>query len=106
MGSTMLPPSNQNVPNMMGMNPQMFQHYMQYQQNQRLVDSANQIPQQMRPQQQQQPLPTAQNQQMAGATPQQPFTSPAQMNAYLPQQGANMGLSSLPGAGRHGKPFV
>ena len=24
MGSTMLPPSNQNVPNMMGMNPQMF----------------------------------------------------------------------------------
>tara|TARA_R110002020_G_scaffold118763_2_gene271280 strand:- start:2590 stop:2898 length:309 start_codon:yes stop_codon:yes gene_type:complete len=102
MGSTMLPPSNQNVPNMMGMNPQMFQHYMQYQQNQRLVDSANQIPQQMRPQQHQQPLPQFQNQQMASMGQQQQ----PQMNAYLPQQGGNMGLSSLPGAGRHGKPFV
>ena len=106
MGATMLPPSNQNVPNMMGMNPQMFQHYMQYQQNQRLVNAADQIPQVMRPLQEQQPPSQFQNQQMAGVTPQQPFTSPAQMNAYLPQQAPNQGLSSLPGAGSYGKGIV
>jgi hypothetical protein len=107
MGSTMLPPMNAastDAPNMMGMNPQLYQNYMERQQNERLVNASNQIPPHLQ-QQQQQP----QQQQLAqigGMAQQQPYTSPAQLNAYLPQQTPNMGLASLPGAGQFGKPFV
>ena len=106
MGSTMLPPMNAastDSPNMLGMNPQLYQNYMERQQNERLVNASNQIPPHLQQQQQQHP----QQQQLAqvgGMSQNQPYTSPAQMNAYLPQQ--NMGLTSLPGAGQFGKPFV
>ena len=103
MGSTMLPPMNAastDAPNMLGMNPQLYQNYMERQQNNRLVNASNQIPPHLQ-QQQQQPQQLAQ---IGGMAQQQPYTSPAQMNAYLPQQ--NMGLTSLPGAGQFGKPFV
>ena len=106
MGSTMLPPMNAastDSPNMLGMNPQLYQNYMERQQNERLVNASNQIPPHLQQQRQQHP----QQQQLAqvgGMAQNQPYTSPAQMNAYLPQQ--NMGLTSLPGAGQFGKPFV
>ena len=109
MGSTMLPPMNAastDAPNMMGMNPQLYQNYMERQQNERLVNASNQIPPHLQQQQQQQQPQQQQLAQIGGMAQNQPYTSPAQMNAYLPQQMPNMGLTSLPGAGQFGKPFV
>ena len=110
MGSTMLPSTlgQQGTPNMLGMNPNLYSHYMEFQQNNRMNDATNQLPEELTGAAQHtahQPNVAFANNNIAGMTPPQPFNTPGQPQPYTntPQP---TGLASLPGLGQFGKGIV